>query len=294
MQYKLVIFFIKAVMLLPAKLRLALFKFLGYLVYLLDAKHKRVIEINARHVYKDKLTPELLKTIQKGCFKYLFLNILTMIEAGSFDKERMRSRITFENREYIDTLLAQNKPIVIVTAHFGNIEILGYAIGQFLMHMVQVQRRVKDEKLTAFMKAQRQGYGLDIVEKKGAVRHLMRALKKKIPISLVADQNVWHDVGSRIKFLGEDAYQTNSPAFLARKFDAAIVPVFMSYDDDTHYRITFKEPFYVEKTDNEEQDIFDATQKQADIMSEEILKRPDHWFWCHKRFHGPTPEIYER
>jgi len=253
----------------------------------------KIIKANLLYVYGD-MKPRRIKQIQKSCYKYLMLNVLTMLEARQLQIDAMAEAITFKNRAYFDELLAQNKPVIIVTAHYGNIEILGYGIGQFITAMVQIQRKLDSSvELTSFMKSQRESYGLEIVEKRGALRYLVKALKKKKPISLVVDQNVRKQDAIKVNFLGKPAYQTDSVAYLSRKFDAAILPVFLHYDDDFHYTISFTKPFFTPKTDDEQADILQATQKQADIISDTINQDPTQWFWCHKRFGGTNREIYE-
>jgi KDO2-lipid IV(A) lauroyltransferase len=283
------------VLLFPHTIRVKLFQSIAYLIYLFLEKRNRVIEANVKYVYGD-IDAKKIKDLKIKCYRYMMLNLLTMLEAKTLDKERMLQKTTIENREYIDELIAQNKPIIIVTAHYGNIEILGYTIGKFITDMVQIQRGLdSSEKLTRLMKTQRQSYGIHIVEKTGAVRHLVKALKNNKVISLVVDQYVSPKKGGvKIKFLGKDAYQTESPAFLARKFNAAILPVFMHYEDDFTYKISFKKPFFVEKTDDETNDILQATQKQADIISQTIFEDPAQWFWCHKRFNKTADWLYEK
>lgn len=293
MSYWLVLGFQKFLLLLPPKGRIAIFNFVSYLIYLFLEKKNKVIRKNLEIVYGDKMAKSQKKKIQRDCYKYAGLNILTMLEAAKYDSRKFKERVTIKNQNYIDALLKQNKPIIIITAHYGNIEVLGYSIGKYITDMVQVQRKLDNHpRLSQLMQEQRESYGIEIVERNGAVRHLLRALKKNKVISLVVDQHVHPDVGSKIKFLDHDAYQTNTPAFLARKFDAAILPVFMRYKDDMHYEIEFEEPFYVPKSDDEQKDIFEATQKQADIISAKILQEPNLWFWCHKRFKSVGKKHY--
>lgn len=292
-KYLLVLIFQKILLLFSHKNRIKFFTFVSKIVCNKLRRKTVVVTKNLKHVYGE-LPQAQIQDIQKSCYKYASLNVLTLLEAGSYNKDDVLQRTKFHNREYMDELLKANKPIIIVTAHYGNIELLGYLIGKAISSMVQVQRKLdNDPKLTEFMQTQRESYGMKIVERSGAVRSLVKALKNKQVISLVVDQHVNPSVGSLIKFLGKDAYQTNTPAFLARKFDAAILPVFMHYRDDFHYEILFKEPIYVDKTDDEQSDILKATQKQADVISEVINNDPTQWFWCHKRFKIKGKRIYE-
>ncbi|MGM0623805.1 MAG: lysophospholipid acyltransferase family protein [Campylobacterota bacterium] len=285
MNYLLVITFQKLLLLLPHGARVAIFKALASIVYLLLQNKNKVIEQNLRYVYKNP-SKDFIKQIQKDCYYYGGRNILSLLESPSYNKEVIQKQLHFQNKERVLALLEQNKPIVFITAHYGNVDLLGYIMGNFVTkNFVQVQRKLdNDPKLTEHMTKLRQGYGYEIVERKGALRHLVKALKKGDSVSLIVDQHVNPKVGSKIEFLGKEAYQSNAPAYLARKFDAPIMPVFLEYTHKDSFTVSFEEPFYVEKSDNEDADILRATQKQADIISKQIYKNPNQWFWCHKRF----------
>jgi KDO2-lipid IV(A) lauroyltransferase len=173
----------------------------------------------------------------------------------------------------------------------GNLDILGVIIGHFFGKTTHIQQQLKNPLLTEFIKTKRENYGIKVVDKKGAIKHLFSALKNKEIVSLVVDQNVNPKHASLVEFLGHKTYQTNAPATLARRFDVPLLPVFIVGDDDK-YRVIFEKPIYMTKSSSAKEDIEQNTQLVADIMSKMILKYPHEWFWCHKRFKNSNPNIY--
>ena len=95
-----------------------------------------------------------------------------------------------------------------------------------------------------------------------------------------------------VKFMGKSIRQTTTPAYLARKFNAAIIPVMIRTNDEDKYIITIYDEIVVEKTDNEKADIQKATQLQADWLTSIITEEPKFWFWLHRRWKNDHPEIY--
>ena len=87
-----------------------------------------------------------------------------------------------------------------------------------------------------------------------------------------------------VDFMGKSIRQTSTPAFLARKFNAAIIPVTMRTDDEENYTLMVFDEIKVQKTDDTEQDIQNATQLQADWLTSLITKEPKFWFWLHRRW----------
>jgi len=130
-----------------------------------------------------------------------------------------------------------------------------------------------------------------LFEKRGAIRHLSKALKNGESISLMIDQNVKAKDGIVVTFFGKDVRQTPAPAFLARKYDALIIPLLI-HPTQQGYRITFYEPIEVAHSDDAEADIHEATQQQALWLEREIRRAPEHWFWCHRRWKAEYAHIY--
>jgi KDO2-lipid IV(A) lauroyltransferase len=290
-EYYSLIALMKLIMLLPKAIRRAILKFLAYMVYLLYSKNKKIIRANLIYVYGDKIDEKEIKSIQKSCYKKFMLVILSIIENSHLSKQDINSMVQFENKEYIDQLISTNKPFIYVTAHMGNLDILGVIIGHFFGKTTHIQQQLKNPLLTEFIKTKRENYGIKVVDKKGAIKHLFSALKNKEIVSLVVDQNVNPKHASLVEFLGHKTYQTNAPATLARRFDVPLLPVFIVGDDDK-YRVIFEKPIYMTKSSSAKEDIEQNTQLVADIMSKMILKYPHEWFWCHKRFKNSNPNIY--
>jgi len=289
LEYYFVIFFEKLLMQMPKRIRRALFSSMGDLVYLLNSSNKRVIRNNLLYVYDNKIGEDEIKKIQKSCYRKLFLNILSIIENEYITDDELDEMITFENKHYYDEVANKKTPFIYITAHMGNIDLLGKVIGKKLGSMVQVFQRLNNPLLTEYMKKKRETYNLEIVEKHGAIKKLFLSLKKGKPISLIIDQNVRLQYATKVKFLNKPAYQTNSTSNLAIKLNTPILPIFIISQDADRYKIIFEKPIYPEGKSEEE-----LSQMQADVMSKMIFKYPHEWFWCHKRFKNSNPDLYKK
>jgi len=288
-EYYFVIILEKLLMKLPRRVRKGIFLTLGNLVYLLNSSNKKVIQKNLLYVYDGNISEKKIKEIQKKCYQKLFLNILSIIENEYISDQELDNMITFENKHFFDEVSKDNKPFIYITAHLGNIDLLGKITGKKLGRMVQVFQRLNNPLLTEYMKKKRETYNLEIVEKHGAIKKLFLALKKGKPISLIIDQNVNIKYATKITFLNKPAYQTNSTSNLALKLDVPILPFFIVEEKKDKYKIIFEKPIYPQgKTEPQ------LTQLQADVMSKMIFKYPQEWFWCHKRFKNSNPSLYKK
>jgi len=282
--YYFVLFLTKVIMLIPKKPRRGFFKLLAYITYLLFSKNKKVIKQNLLYVYDDKIDEQKIKQIQKSCYKKLFLTILSIIENEHLSSLDIENMVTFENKEHIKTI---QKPYIYITAHMGNLDVLGVIIGHFFGQTTHVQQKIKNPYLNNYMQKQREKYGIKVVDKYGAVKKLYIALKNSKIISLVIDQNVNPKYATNVKFLNKDTIQTSTAALLAKRFNIPLLPVFITGEDDK-YKVIFKEPIYPK-----DKSLETLNQDIADVMSKVIFEYPQEWFWCHKRFKNSNPNMYK-
>jgi len=128
--------------------------------------------------------------------------------------------------------------------------------------------------------------------KVGADATLESVLKNNRMLGLLVDQNTSENEGILVDFFGKPVRHTPSAAILARRFDALIIPAFITTEDHHHYEITFYEPIITKKSEDKERDIFESVQEQARITEEIIRKKPEEWFWLHKRWKNKFEEYY--
>jgi len=136
----------------------------------------------------------------------------------------------------------------------------------------------------------RDAFGNTSMEKSGVVKPLVRNIKKGMACGLLIDTNINPKEGLMVEFMGKSIRQTSTPAYLARKFNAAIIPVTMRTDDEENYTLMLFDEIKVEKTEDEQADIQKATQLQADWLTSLITAEPKFWFWLHRRWKNDHPE----
>jgi KDO2-lipid IV(A) lauroyltransferase len=218
----------------------------------------------------------------------------SLIENLDVTDEELKQTVQIENAHIIENLKKENKPIILISAHFGNIEMLSCYINRFVIPLNQVARESNFEEIDEFIVKGREASGSKIIFKSGALKKLIRAMMQKEAVSLLIDQNINSRDGEEVEFLGKKAYQTSSSALLARKFDAYIVPLAIFNQDNYKYKIKIYEPIIPIKTSNEDEDLKQISQLEANAISAIIKEDKKQWFWPHKRFKSHYKEIYEK
>ena len=198
-----------------------------------------------------------------------------------------------ENENVILDAIKDNRKIILVSAHYGNWEYITSYISLKYKPTTMVGRVMNNKYFNKDMENNRNRHNSQMLLKKGSAKGLMKALKNDRIIGLATDQHIGLDKGVTIKFLNHKAVQVDSSARLASKFDAVIIPVFFIMNGFRNYTIKFYDKIEPKEYVGENQ-ILDITQKEADTMSEQILEKPELWFWQHRRFKEYHKEIYEQ
>ncbi|QCI29077.2 lysophospholipid acyltransferase family protein [Caminibacter pacificus] len=228
--------------------------------------------------FPHKSKPEKIK-IAKNTYK----NFLTFFEDTiEFKKHPEKlNEIEIIGEEYIITALKSNKPVILVTAHFGNWEISPKVIvKRYKKPMAVVMREIEDPKINNFFKKIRGNENIKLINKKRSSREIVKSLlhEKRI-LGVLIDQRSNASTALKVKFFIPNTPFNPAVSKLSKSLKAIVVPGF-SYKKEGKYVIEFKPSRIFTKNDS----IQDFTQWQADIIEEMIKKYPDQYYWFHNRW----------
>ncbi|NOQ30888.1 MAG: lipid A biosynthesis acyltransferase [Helicobacteraceae bacterium] len=278
-------------LLLPQSKRKNFFFFLAKVAFYLDKKHKNVINTNLDIAGITDL--KVRNECMSYCYKNLLLNFFQTLDNKLVKKDEAFKKITTKNQDIVDVITKENRPIIFVTAHYGNWEFIGMALMKCVPKLSIVYKKLNDEHFDKYLHDIRVSTGVKMIEKRGALRGVTKVLKNGESLGLLIDQNTSIRDGIVVDFFSKTARASATAAQIARKYDAVIVPVFITTEDEDEYVVNFKEPIIVDKTENIEADILKATQAQATAIQMQIKEQPKFWFWCHKRWKTEHPELYK-
>jgi Kdo2-lipid IVA lauroyltransferase/acyltransferase len=286
--------FEKFLMLLPRSVRRGFFLSLAWLAYHISKRYTKVVRQNLRFVYGDNIDETFIQEVTKGSYTTLLLNFLHTIEGHYYAIEDIAKNVDFENIEVVQNAIAQNRPIIFITAHYGAWELGAQMLSARIVPLTVVYKSMKNNYFNDYILSARSKWRIDYVEKHGAAKSMIKRLKEKKAVAFLMDINVNEKDGLQVDFLGHPTLQTKVTAYLARKFDAALMPILIHSDDNQHYVIKAYDELIPPKTEDEKSDILASTQMQASWLTDEILKNPKPWFWLHRRWKNDYPEIYKK
>jgi KDO2-lipid IV(A) lauroyltransferase len=262
----------------------------AYIIYIIDYKHKYYAYANLDLVYKDTLSLEDKKTIIKDTYKTLVYNLYDFILNQSYILEDFDKKISVKNEDVILDAIKNDRKIILVTAHYSNWEFGNTWVPLKYKATTMVGRPMNNDFFNKELNKTRTKNNTQMLEKKDAARGLVKALKNDRIVGLVIDQH--NHTGIEVNFFGQKVLQSDSSSKLAVKFDAVIIPLFFHRTSFGQYDAIFYDKIEPKHFEGENQ-IYDLTQVQANIMEEQIRKNPKQWFWQHKRFKEFHSEIYQ-
>jgi KDO2-lipid IV(A) lauroyltransferase len=294
MAYKLLLIFEKLIMFLPHSARKAFFSSLATLAYHVSPKYRQVARDNLNFAFDSKMDEKEVESIVKYSFKNLIFNFMHVMELRNMSLEELEKKITVQNIEAVERVHTEGRAIIYITTHYSSWELGGASLGAFVEPVAAVYKKLKNSVYEGWLLEGRARFGNTNLEKTTVAKPLIKLIRQGKASGILIDTNISHKEGVIIKFFGKDLRQTYTPAYLARKFNAAVIPVTIRTDDEDNYTLMLFDEIPVEKTDDEKSDILKATQLQADWLTSLITKEPKFWFWLHRRFKTDYPEIYTK
>jgi KDO2-lipid IV(A) lauroyltransferase len=219
-----------------------------------------------------KLTKLMWNNYGRVFAEYMFIK--------NFRFEKIDSKIEIIGQEVLDEIKKSNKPVVFISGHFSNFELMAMQIEKAGIELSAIYRPLNNIFLNRIMEKIRKKYICKNQIKKGiaGTRELIKFQRNNYSIALMIDQRV--SEGEKVNFFNQEAYTTTIPAQLAKKFDMPIVPIFIERVNDTNFKIKISKPVNFLKSDS----IKDITSKLNVIIEEMILKNPTQWIWSHNRW----------
>ena len=245
-------------------------------------RSKKIIEKNLKICFK-KIDQKEIKRISLGMWDNIGRTFSEYVFLKNFQKNH-NNLIKLSGTGYLDEIKNSNKPVVFVSGHFSNFELLGTKLNQYGIRFCAIYRPLNNIFLNPIMEYLRLKYVCPIMIKKGRsnIRELLNNIKSGYSVIIIADQRT--SEGKKIEFFNYPALTTTIPAQISLKYNCKIVPLRMERLSYNNFEMTVYKPFEYKKTDNYEKDSYNLTLEINKQLEKMILKKPEQWLWSHNRW----------
>ena len=241
-------------------------------------RSKKVIKNNLIK-FDNSLSPEKIDNISREMWGNYGRILSEYPYISSFRKGDLDKYIKIENQEKLDEIKS-GQPVVFVSAHFSNFELMAMAIEKGGVNLSAIYRPLNNKMVNSIMEPLRKKYICKNQIKKGinGVRESLKFFKQGLSIAIMIDQRV--SEGEKINFFNYPAHTTTIPAQFVKKFGCKIQPVHIERYNKIYFKITYDEQIIIKEND----DNGSISLKLNQWLESKIRKNPSQWIWTHDRW----------
>lgn len=231
---------------------------------------------NLALIWPDKPLAER-KAIASRCLNNVGRTFIENYSSQQFPARLADNLLQGEGVAALEAAAAQNRPVILVTGHYGNYEAVRAALVARGYDVGGLYRNMRNPYFNAHYVRTMEAFGGPVFPQgrqgtTGFVRHL----KQGGQLILLFDQHVRR--APVMDFLGQPAHTAVSAAELALRYNAVLIPFYgirradgLSFDTILEAPIAHSKPHQM-------------TQELTDSLARRIRDDPTQWFWVHRRW----------
>ena len=232
----------------------------------------------------ERIKPGMSKSDKEIIINNMWSNygktFIEYIYLSSFQKKT--NHISIKNKKAIDEIVKENKPVVFVSGHFANYELMSMELTRANIKLATIYRPLNNIFLNPFMEYLRKTFVCKNQIKKGlnGVKESLTYMKQGYSIALMVDQRV--SEGPRMSFFNGEAHTTTLPAQLSSRFNCNIVPIYIARNKNDKFEMEILDPISI--LENEKKDKELIMKKVNKTIEQLILRDPSQWILTHNRW----------
>lgn len=195
---------------------------LGRLLYRIDKRHReRAIQAIAQSM--PELAAVHVRSLAQRSFEHfvqLLIEVMHMPRLLNADTWPKRVKLTNLGRTI--HLLNDQKPVLLVTGHLGNWEVLGYLLAVLGCRIHAIARPIDNPLINRWLLSIRESKGMRIITKWNALNRIHEVLDHGHALGFIADQNAGNR-GLFVPFFGQLASTYKSIGLLALQRQIPVV-----------------------------------------------------------------------
>ncbi len=195
-----------------------------------------------------------------------------------------QGRVEVVGRERLLAIAAADKPVILISGHFANWEVMAAAIVDAGVPCRVTYRAANNPYIDRRIIETRARYGVTLFAPKGGIgsRELLETLKEGQSVSFLNDQKF--NSGVAAPFFGRVVHTAGAPTRVALRFGAMLQPMWVERLPKARFRVIVDEPIPLTNTGERDADVYAGVAAINAYVEERIRRRPADWFWVHKRW----------
>ncbi|MHC4574935.1 MAG: lysophospholipid acyltransferase family protein [Planctomycetota bacterium] len=268
--------------------------FLGRLLWKFYHRGRRRALDNLRASFPDKSQQWIWETGRRSFEHIAMLAVDMLFTPRLVKKHNWRHYSRFRTAERAKWLMKEGKGLLMVAAHYGNFEIIGYMLGLFGFNVYSIARPLDNRFVNEYLYGVRRRAGQKIIEKKGAAEMMSRIASDGATLCFIADQDAGRK-GIFVDFFGRKASTYKSIGLLAITSN---IPIGVGYsrrvDNRFFFEIGVNRIILPQEWADKEDPLRWVTEEYTKAIEKFVREDPTQYWWLHRRWkHRPKEELLQ-
>ncbi len=261
---------------LPPRIGYGLARAVGPLLYLLSPRLRRALIHNISHVLGPDADEKRVKALALQACRNILKGHYDLFRLSRLSIGEIRAMTQVEGQEHMEQALARGKGVILITAHFGNVDILVQLPLAYGVPFSAPAQHIRPERLFQYTLRLRQSHGVRLYPADGPLMELFRALKRGEMVGLPCDRGIADNTRS-VSFFGSPARLPEGPVRVALRTGAALVPGFGLRLPDDSFLVQIDPPLELPQTGDQEADITAGMEMVVKVLERHLSRHPDQW-----------------
>ena len=268
---------------LPMRILFVFSDLVYYVLYYVLGYRKKIVRGNLALAFPEKSAAEL-REIEKRSYRHFVDVFFEMIKSFTISEKEISKRLSITNPELLDPYYEKGQSVIFTSGHYANWEWVSFIVEKSLnYHMSVVYKKLKNKYFDNLMKKTRNKFGVQFVEKRNFYPEILKNKKEGI----IQAYGFLSDQSPKLKtakywdtFLNVEVPVEIGPETIARKMN---YPVFYFQTEQVR-RGVYESTFLLLEAEPKKSEPHSITRSYLKALEDQIRKKPEFYFWTHKRF----------
>ena len=246
-------------------------------------RRRRIALSNLGRAYPELPEAERRRLARRAA-QHLGMTLVELPRLLTAPLDETLGRIRLDGIEHLHAAMQAHGRALVLTAHLGNWEILCAAHRLTEYGLSVVVRPLDARWLDAVAVKLRRRTGVDVIDKRGALRPVLEALRRGRMVGILMDQNAARREGVFVEFFGHPASTSRSLALLAVRTGTPVVPIFARRAAGTGHTVVIRPALPAPSSNDPEAAVVELTARCTAEIERAIRQAPEQWLWSHDRW----------
>jgi KDO2-lipid IV(A) lauroyltransferase len=254
----------------------------GDLGYMALGRRRRLALTNLAYAFP-KLPARARRRIARRSFQHLGMVVTESLSVLRRPLERVTEEITLEGLHHVREVFERHGRALVLTAHLGNWELLTLAPALTGYPLTVVARALDSAALNVWAGRLRRTAGVEVIDKREALRPVLTALRRGRLVGVLLDQNASRREGVFVPFFGRLASTSRAIAVLALRTRTPILPAFTHRVAPGRHVISVHPPLPL-PSEQDDSAVQALTARCTEVIEAAVRAAPEQWLWAHDRW----------